>query len=168
MDDYRHVIVESFANGLSQIKSKFERWGKHHDLLPYANALEEWDDIVGDSWEEPEELTLDPNTWISEHPVHIEHKEMVSNILHSAFDKMRMFLKRFQPLLEIYWRNKQIDLKILVNERLRNPVDGLQNTINLFNHFNELFSMRLPNQADIGLIQLDAKSARTKIQPTPK
>jgi len=26
----------------------------------------------------------------------------------------------------------------------------------------------LPNQADIGLIQLDAKSARSKIAPTPK
>jgi hypothetical protein len=70
MEDYKHVIVESFANGLHQIKTRFERWGKHHDLLPYANALEEWDDIVGDSWDEPEELTLDPNTWIAEHPVH--------------------------------------------------------------------------------------------------
>jgi len=71
LDDYKQAIVESFDNGLRQIKSKFERWGKHHDLLPYANALEEWDPIVGDSWEEPEELTLDPNTWIAEHPLHV-------------------------------------------------------------------------------------------------
>ena len=27
---------------------------KPHDFTPYVNALEEWDDIVGDSWEEPE------------------------------------------------------------------------------------------------------------------
>jgi hypothetical protein len=81
---------------------------------------------------------------------------------------MKLFLKRFQPILEIYWRNKQIDLQILVNERLKNPVDGLNNTIKLFTYYNEMFGMRLPNQADIGLIQLDAKSARSKIAPTPK
>jgi len=89
LEEYQTPIVASFAEGLKQIKSKFERWGKHHDLLPYANALEEWDPIVGDSWEEPEELTLDPNTWIAEHPTHVQHKEMVTNILNSAFDKMR-------------------------------------------------------------------------------
>ena len=77
-------------------------------------------------------------------------------------------MKRFQPILEIYWRNKQIDLNILVDERLKNPVEGLLNTIKLFNHYNDLFAQKLPNQADIGLIQLDAKSARTKIAPTPK
>lgn len=34
----------------------------------YADALEEWDDIVGDKWEEPDEkaLALNPLTWISD------------------------------------------------------------------------------------------------------
>lgn len=40
--------------------------------------------------------------------------------------------------------------------------------IKLFNHYHDLFSAKLPSLADIGLIQLDAKSARSKIQPTPK
>lgn len=168
MEKYKCAIVESFANGLTQIKSRFVRWGKHHDLVPYANALEEWDDIVGDSWEEPEELTLDPNTWIAEHPLHMEHKEIVENILHSAFDKMKLFLKRFQPILEIYWRNKQIDFNILVDERLKSPPEGLMNTLKLLQFYNEEFSSKIPNQADIGLIQLDAKDARSKIAPTPK
>ena len=61
--DYIEVIVRTFASGLDQIKS-FERWSKHNDLTPYADALEEWDDIVGDSWEEPDSLNLDPKTWI--------------------------------------------------------------------------------------------------------
>lgn len=103
--DYVEVIVRTFSSGLDQIKS-FERWSKHHDLTPYANALEEWDDLVGDSWEEPDSLKLDPTTWIQEDPLHTEHRDMVANILHSAFSKMQLFLKRFQPLLEIYWRNK--------------------------------------------------------------
>jgi len=70
LEDYNHVIVKALEDGLTQIKSKFERWGKHNDLVPYFRALEEWDDVVGDTWEEPEELYLDPNTWISEHPTH--------------------------------------------------------------------------------------------------
>jgi hypothetical protein len=81
---------------------------------------------------------------------------------------MQRFQRRFQPILEIYWRNTQVDLQILVNERLKNPVDNLHNTITLFNHYNDLFASKLPNTADIGLIQLDAKSARSKIAPTPK
>jgi hypothetical protein len=40
--------------------------------------------------------------------------------------------------------------------------------IKLFNHYDALFGAQLPSLADIGLIQLDAKSAKTKIKPTPK
>ena len=31
-----------------------------------------------------------------------------------------------------------------------------------------MFNTKLPRTADIGLIQLDSKSSRSKIQPTPK
>lgn len=31
-----------------------------------------------------------------------------------------------------------------------------------------MFNSKLPRTADIGLIQLDSKSSRSKIQPTPK
>lgn len=65
---------------------------------------------------------------------------MVKEIIKSAFYKMRQFLTRFQPILEIYWRNKQIDLNILVDERLKNPIEGVTNTIRLFHHYNDLFS----------------------------
>lgn len=40
---YIEVIIRTFASGLDQIK-QFERWSKHSDLLPYADALEDWDD----------------------------------------------------------------------------------------------------------------------------
>lgn len=115
--DYIEVIMRTFGQGLEQIKS-FERWSKHNDLTPYADALEEWDEKVGDNWDEPDSLKLDPKTWIQEDPLYTNQKEMVTDILKSAFEKMRLFMTRFAPLLEIYWRNKQADLKILVNEEL--------------------------------------------------
>jgi len=93
---------------------------------------------------------------------------MVSRIIVSAFGKVKEFLSRFQSMLEINWRNKQIDLDILTNERLRNPIDSLKHTLRLFKFQNELFSSKLPKMAEIGLIQLDSKNVRDKIQPTPK
>ena len=55
----------------------FERWSKHSDLTPYADVLEEWDDIVGDSLDEPDTLVLDPKTWIQDNPLHQDQKKMV-------------------------------------------------------------------------------------------
>jgi dynein heavy chain len=54
-----------FTDGLEKIQC-FTRWSKHGDLKMYADRLEEWDDIVGEKWEEPATLTLDPITWISD------------------------------------------------------------------------------------------------------
>mmetsp|Transcript_20672 Transcript_20672/g.31581 ORF Transcript_20672/g.31581 Transcript_20672/m.31581 type:complete len:222 (+) Transcript_20672:321-986(+) len=93
---------------------------------------------------------------------------MVSRIIVSSFSKLREFLSRFSSMLEINWRNKQVDLDILTNERLRNPIDSLKNTLRLFKYQNELFSAKLPKMAEIGLIQLDSKNVRDKIQPTAK
>lgn len=84
----------------------FERWSKHSDLAPYADALEEWDDVVGDTWDEPDSLVLNPYSWIQDNKLYQDQKEMVREILEGAFEKSSTFLTRFQPLLEIYWRNK--------------------------------------------------------------
>ena len=153
--DYIQVVIRTFARGLEEIK-RFERWSKHHDLAPYADALEEWDDVVGGKWTEPESLKLDPYTWIQDNVLYRQQQEIVEKILVSAFSKTTLFLKRFQPLLEIYWRNKKVDLNILVNEQLKGPIKALENTINLFNYQHELFDAKLPAAAGIGLIQLDS------------
>lgn len=68
-ENYIEILVKTFATGLEKIK-KFERWSKHSDFTIYADALEDWDDIVGDSWDEPDSLMLEPRTWIQEHPLH--------------------------------------------------------------------------------------------------
>ena len=65
---------------------------------------------------------------------------MVSTIIYSSFNKMKSFLERFQPILEIFWRNKQVDLTILMHERLANPIDSLENTIKLFTLYQKNFS----------------------------
>jgi len=56
----------------------------------------------------------------------------------------------------------------LVDEKLMNPIEGLQNTIKLFNYFHDLFQRKLPSNAPIGLINLNCENVRSKIQSTPK
>lgn len=63
--DYIQSVCQCFQEGLESI-SKFKRWNKHEDLSPYADALEEWDDIVGDQWEIHDDVNLDPLSWINE------------------------------------------------------------------------------------------------------
>jgi dynein heavy chain len=138
-EDYIEVLMKTFSSGLENIKS-FERWGKHNDLAPYAEALEEWDDIVGDTWDEPDNVKLDPKTWIQEDPLYTDQKDMVAGIINSSFSKMNTFLGRFQPILEIFWRNKQFDQQILMDERLSNPIESIGNTIRLFSHYQKMFS----------------------------
>ncbi len=61
--DYSNSVIFCFNEGLECIQN-FKRWSKHADLQPYADALEEWDDIVGDTWEEHDEEHLNPFSWI--------------------------------------------------------------------------------------------------------
>jgi superfamily II RNA helicase len=49
-----------------------------------------------------------------------------------------------------------------------NPIEGLQNTIRLFNYYHDLFQRKLPTNAPIGLVNLNCESVRAKIQSTPK
>ena len=51
---------------------------------------------------------------------------------------------------------------------LQEPQQSLKNVVSLLRHHDELFNDNLPMLADIGLCQLDAKSTRTVVAPTPK
>jgi hypothetical protein len=140
---YVELIIKTFKTGLERIKC-FERWSKHEQLQPYVDQLEDWDDIVGQPWEIDDSLYLDPKMWILDNPLYLNHKGLVTDTIESAFGKIERFLKRFQPLLEIYWRNKQLDCMTLVDENLQEPQQSLKNIICLFRYHDELFSDNLP------------------------
>ena len=78
-------------------------------------------------------IYLDPHQWISENEIFVTQKDKVKEILTEAYEKSEKFLTRFNEILEVYWRNKKVELDVLVHERLRNPTDTLSNTIKLFN-----------------------------------
>jgi hypothetical protein len=86
----------------------------------------------------------------------------------AAYNKANQFLTRFQPLLEIYWRNKQFDINIIVDENLANPVDSLMHILNLLKYQQGYFASNLPGMTDIGLLRLESEAIKKKLLPTPK
>jgi len=131
-------------------------------------VLEEWDDIVGDTWGEVDSLYLNLMPWILDTEVFKTKKDRVDTSVQCAYDKAQHFLKRFQPILEIYWRNKQFDINCLTDEKLKSPVETIGYVMKLFKYFQGHFQSNLPATTDIGMLQLDSKEIKTKLQPTPK
>lgn len=70
-DEFIARISQDFDFGLDEIGDSFKRWSKHEEMKKYADALEEWDDIVGDNWESPEEENLSPVTWINDTNIYL-------------------------------------------------------------------------------------------------
>lgn len=56
-------------------------------MQAYSNALEDWDDRVGDNWDPPESNYLNPKTWINEHPIFSSQTVQVKELLSSSYDK---------------------------------------------------------------------------------
>jgi len=124
-DAFISIILKTFNEGLQAIKC-FERWSQHTDLMVYSEALETWDDKVGDDVDQNLESTsLNPGDWVQEHPIKKMIDDEVNNLIKSSYEKAKRFMTRFQPLLEIYWRNKQFDQDILVDVNLVNSVESL-------------------------------------------
>jgi hypothetical protein len=109
------MLSNIVIQGLDSL-SVFERWSKHDELTPYANALEEWDDMVGDDWEAPEKNYLNPYDWIKEDELYSTQNEQIERILDSAFGKAADFLQSMQKYLQIYWSNDKVDFTLLINE----------------------------------------------------
>ena len=167
-DDFIGRINQDFDLGLDEISDCFKRWSKHEEMKKYADALEEWDDIVGETWESPEEETLSPVTWINDTEIYLQRKSRVVGLVQSAYTKTKQYLARFQPILEIYWRNTMFDPNALKDERLKNTVETIGNVMKLFKYHQSHFQSNLPACTDIGMLQIDSKEIKTKLQPTPK
>ena len=168
--DFSNLFENIFNDGLQSILA-FERFSKHPDMKKYADALEEWDDRIGDNWDPPDDanlLFLNPIDWIKENKLHSERYSSINSIFTNSFDKALMFTERFREILEMYWMNKRVDLNIIVHERLRNPTDCLQFAIDLFLYQDETFSRGIPTSTNLGLIKLESKKARLTLIPSPR
>lgn len=165
--EFISLINNCFNEGLESIQV-FERWSKHDELTPYASALEEWDNMVGDDWEEPDSNYLSPKQWIAQSEVFSRRRSEVDLIMTSSYNKAHRFLASFQEFLQFYWSNSLIDFSILVHERLHNPCEILSHLIRLLRWQEDLFELNIQSELNQGLLRIDSEQVRQELLPSPK
>ena len=77
--------------GLSSLQV-YERWSKHDDLTKYVAVLEEWDDIVGEDWNQPESNFLNPVEQL-EGGLLKDFSDKLNYLFETAFSKVDIFIK---------------------------------------------------------------------------
>mgnify|MGYP001297544566 FL=1 len=157
------AFLKTIAEGMKNLQV-FERWTKHDELTPYVNVLEEWDDIVGDNWIEPESKCLDPQDWIDIN-AYDRYGRIIRQLLDSTFNTTNGFKASFNKFLERHWQNLQLNYDIIKSEKLVAPSDTINNLIATLRFQKDDLEKNLPHTADIGLIRVDCKEVKEKIVP---
>ena len=95
--NYKYVKL---MKGLNALQS-FERWSRHDEMTPYVSVLEEWDDLVGDDWEQPLSNYLNPSDWLDKQP-YDEYSGVVKSIFDQAFRTTDQYLNQFNEFLMVF------------------------------------------------------------------
>ena len=165
-ENFQRQINECFVEGLESLNC-FERWSRHEELLPYANALEEWDDKVADQWEALPNNHLRADGWlIKDHSN--ELRKQINDLITSAFHKAEQYLSLLQPWLQAYWVNTRINFNLLRNENLKNPIDVLVCLLRRFDDQYEHFFLYLPEITDLGMMKIDMRTVKRVLVPNPQ
>ena len=144
-----------------------ERWSKNPEFLPYVNALEEWDEIIGNNWNAPHSLVLDPTIWLKcEQPILNDlYVNKIIEIIEKSFERIEDFQDEFEPFLNHFWRNLNNDMNILINPKLKQPIENFKYFVEYLRKQQVFFEESLVNFADLGLFRVDCFSLKKHMIP---
>ena len=75
----------------------------------------------------------------------------------------------FEPLLQLYWTNKQLgDFRIVSHDRLKNPTDVLPILLERLRDQGDEFADSIPVDKDLGLLRVNFGNIRKVLTPQPK
>ncbi len=160
------VLCGCFRDGLKVVES-FERWSKHDELTPYANALEQWDELVGGNWDEPENNSVDPKVYICDQEIFQSKESKIRTVISSAYEKGFLFLNEFKEYLHDYWANDRADFNLLLNDRVQRPVETLTSALKLFGIQKQKFLDQIPETCNLGILKIDCSAGRKALLPSP-
>ena len=84
--EINHCIHE----GLNSLKH-FKRWSKHIDMQKYINVLEEWDDVVSETWEIAPEECLNPSHLLETYGSD-QKFQRISHLLKKSFERSAIYI----------------------------------------------------------------------------
>lgn len=115
LGEINHCIIE----GLNSLKH-FKRWSKHEDMEKYVHVLEEWDDIVCESWEVASEEYLNPNHLLETYSSDTK-SQRIASLVKKGFERLMVYIReKFTPFLQTYFENEQVDFNLFSNPNLLN------------------------------------------------
>ena len=97
------MIQEVFVESQDCIQV-VERWSKNESFLPYVNALEEWDEIIGERWDKPDSLYLSPSHWISENDLQKVLIKKIKAGIDESFQRLEQFKREHGHIMNVFWK----------------------------------------------------------------
>lgn len=161
--NYLNACIE---NGL-KVLLNFERWSKNKELSKYANALEDWDNVVGGVWEISDSSVLDPTDCIAESEEYKVKDKRLAEIISSAYKKANDFLEVFGKYLHYYWMNEKANFELLFDDQVLKPLDTLTNVLKLLEYQRDKFGLKVPDSCNIGILKVDCARLRKVLLPSP-
>lgn len=165
-NDFNNLIDNFFTEGVECIQV-IERWSKHKEFLPYANALEEWDEIIGDKWIMPEQIHLNPMPYLRENPFYRTFLQTMNTLLTNSFTRIDVFFREFRLYLNYYWTDLTTNFALLEDDNMKYQNKVYQSMLDLYRNEQVIFEEELIQYGDIGLFRLNVDSIRRTLQPFP-
>ena len=164
--EFSNLLENFFLEGVECIQV-IERWSKHKEFLPYANALEEWDEIIGDKWIMPDNIYLNPMPYLRESKFYNTFLQNMNTLLNNSFNRIETFLGEFRPYLNFYWIDITTDYSLLENELMKEQNKIYQALLNLYRTEQTMFEEELIQYSDLGLFRLNVDNVRKILQALP-
>lgn len=167
--DLSALLNETFQLGFDSLKN-FEKWAMHADLKPYDQVLEPWDYRSYARWEPPAEENerfLNCDDWLQENPSYQHLEADLDWLVTQAFSNIRHQYAALEPVLHEYWTYSQLGLRLLVDERLKNPTVLLPVLLRRLVEQKEEFKDFVPAVKDLGLLRVRFTQLKDALAPQP-
>lgn len=158
------ALIQCMTDGMNSLLC-FERWSRHDEMTPYVSVLEEWDDMVGEDWEDPKMNCLNVNDWLKQDEKE-EFENQIKKLLKKSFNRANAIMEDFQGYLMMYYDNQQANLELFKDEQLFQPIESLGFTIELL-EYQTNWLMQFPQSVDMGLIRVDCDYLRNILLLSP-
>lgn len=163
LEEFMDTVKGCSVKALEALKN-FERWSRHEDMEEYVNVLEEWDDMVGEDWNEEETKWLDPTEWLIGGRIE-GSLGVLKAVGEEAYVRVEKYLKSFEEYLRICWEHSLFNIEIFKNDRLVREAESIENTLALLEYQKDKLENEIPFQGDLGLFRVDSNELREAVVP---
>ena len=165
--NFQRGLVDFFDTARESIQV-IERFSKHVEFLPYAEALEEWDEIIGEKWVMPENKYLNISWFLEGNQTFRTFTSKLSSLFEVSFVRINAFLKNFNYYLNFYWRDINTDFSVLANDRLMKQSLVYETILKLYRELVRIFEEGIAESADLGVFRVNLMPVKKIIGPMPK